>query len=406
MVLHPWVDLVVLGDQGANKQFMLLRIRLSENEPEEACDEKTLQAWVRAGKIQAHHLIWSQEKQNWIQAKKWPSLQGLFSSSLWDAWDSNDDWELDPDIETGIRERAKLPKSEVVKKEVVATKTNVKKPPKLPLSAIESLDDLSQVKKNTSPRKSLETVSSIERSQMKLGVPKSTPSKDNHPKTLAETWNPEANLRDQPQFWMEEEKKKKGVSILRVGLIVILGLVPLVGYREWFISEATSKFPLEEEIEAAQKGQPSEAKWIDVRRQESLIALEKELKDALRTDIQVVNQKHSFSDALLIEMTYVDLNIQNIVADVLSWKGRRLDVPKSSRVEVKLNSSGEVDRELALVSMVIAKYTEHYTLEMENFTVILHLDGTKISREIPVSEARNLLLRPGALPQFLETIVD
>ncbi len=378
---------------------MLLRIQLSKNEPEEACDEKTLQAWVRSGKIQAHHLIWSQEQQIWIQAKKWPSLQGLFSSSLWEAWDSNDDWELDPDIETGIRERIKKQDPSNGKKQA-----NPKKTPKLPLSAIEPITktETDKIQPQKSPKKSVKQV------RVQEVIPKYIPQrmKNNEiieTKTLIESWNPEVSLQDQPQFWAEEEPKKKGVSTFRIGLIVVLGLVPLLGYREWFISEATLKYPLEEEVEMLQKGDNSA---VDLEKQKGIIDLEKELKSSLRTDIQEVNLKHSFSDALLIEMTYVDLDVKKITADVLSWKGRRLDVPKSASIQVNLNSSGEVDRELALVSMIIAKYTEHYTLDIDSFSIILYLEDARIQKEIAVPNARNLLLRPGALPQFLETIVD
>ena len=387
---------------------MLLRIQLSENEPEEACDEKTLQGWVRSGKVQAHHLIWSQEQQAWIEAKKWPSLQDLFSSSLWNAWDSTDDWEVDPDLETGIREliKNKEPEKEIVFQEVKIPK---KKLPKLPLSAIEPIvasTNKKTEKKNISIEEEL--LDSVKSQQRYAAVMQERLHKKENTKalkTLAASWNPDASLRDQPQFWDDEHTKKKSFSAIRVGLIVILGLVPLVGYREWFISEATTEFPLEEEADALQRGKPVE-KWGAIQKEQSLITLEQELKAALRTDMQEVTPNRSLSDALLIELTYVDLNIQNIVADVLSWKGRRLETPKSAKIDINLNSSGEVDRELALVSLIIAKYTEHYTLEMEEFSVTLHLDGVKIQREIAVSEARNLLLRPGALPKFLETIVD
>ena len=316
-----------------------------------------------------------------------------------EAWDSNDDWELDPDIETGIRER--------IKNQDLSNGTKqakVKKTPKLPLSAIEPITkaEPEKIKPQKSPKKPVEQV------RAQKVIPQRIPQRMKNEerretKTLTESWNPEVSLRDQPQFWAEEEPKKKGVSTLRIGIIVVLGLVPLLGYREWFISEATLKFPLEEEVEALQKGDNSA---VDLQKQEGIIDLETELKSSLRTDIQEVNLKHSFSDALLIEMTYVDLDVKKITADVLSWKGRRLDVPESARIEVNLNSSGEVDRELALVSMVIAKYTEHYTLDIDSFSVILYLEDARIQKEIDVPDARNLLLRPGSLPQFLDTIVD
>ena len=417
MIKIPNVDPLLSGMEKENithkhqvvNNLMLLRIQLSENEPEEACDEKTLQDWVHSGKIQAHHLIWSPEQQSWIEAKKWPSLEAYFASSLWDAWNSNDDWELNSDIETGLRRRIKE-QTPTASPMPPPEEERQQKRTKLPLSAIQPIDDPPEIEhKRTSASIEEELLQSVQ-AQKRHSVPPipsiTKETREKEPVSLASSWNPDASLRDQPQFWMAEEPNKKPFSSIRVGLIVIIGLVPLLGYREWFISEATSEFPLEEEIDALQRGEPTATEKDNSRKEEGLITLEQDLKSALRTDIQEVNQKHSFSDALLIEMTYVDLNIQNIVADVLSWKGRRLDTPKATVVSVTLNSTGEVDRELALVSMIIAKYTEHYTLNMEKFSVTLILDGTKIEREVSVSEARNLLLRPGALPTFLSKIVD
>lgn len=381
---------------------MLLRIRLSENEPEEACDEKTLQEWARTGKIQAHHLIWQKSEQTWIQAKQWPSLRSSFSVSLWDAWEDTDQWELTPDI--GIIEGTLAQKEKSLHKDETPKSSPTRKstPPKLPLSAIEPIRESSEKEAD-----SLLLRKEVQR-RMERQKPTAIPdyeSTTHPPQALVDSWNPKADLRDQPQLWLNQEPKKSSMSLLRIGLIVIVGLIPLVGMREWFMTEATSKFPLETEIVKSNAKRVSVA--LDPEKEKALVLLEQELKASLRTDIQEVSLDKSFSDALLIEMTYVDLNIQKITADVLSWKGRFLDKPKQTRISIVLNSNGEeMDREFALVSLIVAKYTERYVLDMETFSLGLNLDGTIYTKEIAVSEARNLLLRPGALPFFLDSITE
>ena len=309
---------------------------------------------------------------------------------------------MTPDI--GIIEGTRAQKEKSLHKDETPKSSSTRKstPPKLPLSAIEPIRESSEKEAD-----SLLLRKEVQR-RMERQKPTAIPdyeSTTHPPQALVDSWNPKADLRDQPQLWLNKEPKKSSMSILRIGLIVIVGLIPLVGMREWFMTEATSKFPLETEIVKSNAKRVSVA--LDPEKEKALVLLEQELKASLRTDIQEVSLDNSFSDALLIEMTYVDLNIQKITADVLSWKGRFLDKPKQTRLSIVLNSNGEeMDREFALVSLIVAKYTERYVLDMETFSLGLNLDGTIYTKEIAVSEARNLLLRPGALPFFLDSITE
>ena len=114
----------------------------------------------------------------------------------------------------------------------------------------------------------------------------------------------------------------------------------------------------------------------------------------------------SLSDALRIDLEYAKLDIEYIEAQVLSWKGRFLDEPKSARIRIAIRSEGEADKEIALVGMIVAKYTEQYLLEMEKFTVVFAFEDGNFQRDVLVSDARTLFLHPGSLKGFLETVMQ
>ena len=102
-------------------------------------------------------------------------------------------------------------------------------------------------------------------------------------------------------------------------------------------------------------------------------------------------------------MEYVDLDIHSIDAKVLDWTGNFNDIPQKASIRIGIDSTGELEREIPLVAMIVAKYTIRYFTTMESFIVELHFasESNHFHKEIKVSTAQKLLLNPGSLDEFL-----
>jgi len=369
---------------------MVYRVQLSSEEPEEECDETTLFQWVENGQLLANHRIWDSATDTWVLAKDHPLLSNIFSQALWDAWAVEDDWELDPNIETGIRRRIKLSRKEYTQED---TSPQKKKYKTIPLSAISPLEGT--LNQTASPRNSSKQNPKEEKSAPHKGDPKSQ-LPDFEPKKMKVTdfWQPELSSKDQPQLWVKEEKKK-AFSIVRIGLMVLPFLLIFLVVRWYIVSEASAIFPLETELD----------QFPDDKSEDVLLDLETQIRGSLRNDTQIVSPSSSLADALRIDLEYANLDIQFINAKVMSWKGRHLQDPREAKITISIFSDGEADREIATISMIVSKYTERYLIDMEKFTVVFQLEEGAFQKDISVLDARSLLLQPGSLEQFLNTVM-
>jgi hypothetical protein len=370
---------------------MVYRVQLSSEEPEEECDEATLFQWVETGRLLANHMIWDTASAAWVLAKDHPLLSNIFSKALWDAWAVDDDWELDPNIETGIRRQIKLSRKEYSQEDTYPQKKKYKT---IPLSAITPLETTSNQEASLgdnpkqNPRKESSTpYISSSKSQLPNFEPKKT--------SVTEFWQPELSIKDQQQFWVKEEKKKT-FSVVRIGVMVMPFFLLFLCVRWYIVSEASAIFPLETELD----------KVPDDKTEDVLLDLEAKIRGSLRNDTQIVSPSSSLSDALRIDLEYSNLDIQFINAKVMSWKGRLLQDPREAKITISIFSDGEADREIATISMIVAKYTERYLINMEKFTVVFQLEEGAFQKDIAVMDARNLLLQPGSLEKFLNTVMQ
>ena len=414
---------------------MLIRVAITQQNTdalEEMCDERTLRLWARTGKLTPESKIWDGD--SWVLAKEYPAIKDIFTTAIWDAWEESLDVNLHPITPV-------LPQQEGathVSTPFVADKKSP--PPMLPLSAISPLNDdesinatqdtssvLPQqrslahnrtIEHSTSPvvstnstsassadkpvsRQHTPNASSGTSSVAQTGTSNNSVGSSSSSPTLASLWNPEKDLREQPQLWLHTNPppKTSSVSFLRIAFIVIPGIMVVLGLRSYIITEATTQFPEEEIATVTSSGTSSV--------QDQFWATEKTLRSQLRNDIQKVSPENSLDDALRIELSYMKMDIVRIDASILGWRGRMLDEPKGAQIKIVINSAGYIEDELALIAMMVAKYTERYTLDMPSFVVVLQTgNGKALSKEIPTNAARMLLLQPGSLPQFFQNITS
>jgi hypothetical protein len=392
---------------------MLIRVQLDSQEPEEMCDKETLVKWAEEGRLLGGHKIWDSEANVWILAKDFPLLSVFFAQALWDAWEVEDSWELDPDIETGIRKR----KKQISINSVVPEKESSQKVvPTLPNSAILPLEESNQKEKGTKKQVRNEKGDGIKNitrpahlsesnESFKQMVKTTSSTKKHSPSEItlnrAKLWQPEIPLQDQRQLWVQEEKKKSLVSPIRLSLLVVPVTLLFLGVRWYIVSEATAIFPLEEELDQQKTGN-----IIRTANSETMfLELENNLKNQIRTSSSIVSRTKSLEDALRIDIEYVNLDIQWINAKVTSWTGRKLDVPSSAEIQIAINSTGVIDEEIALLSLIVARYTERYFQNMEHFSIILNIEDGAFQKDINVLDARKLLLHPGSLEGFLTAVM-
>ena len=106
--------------------------------------------------------------------------------------------------------------------------------------------------------------------------------------------------------------------------------------------------------------------------------------------------------ALLIELSNMKLGPVKVSAPVVSWTGARNDVVEVADVEVRLTSSGSIERELAAVGLVLGKYLQHYGFEVRTFSVIvIGQDGISRKRQMEPVSARHLWSGRKDLYEFL-----
>ena len=126
----------------------------------------------------------------------------------------------------------------------------------------------------------------------------------------------------------------------------------------------------------------------------------------MRQNTQLVTPEQSLSDALRIDLEYVGLDIVRIDARVLKWKGRLLNQPKSASITIVLNSNGDVENEFILASLVVAKYSVRYYLEMPRFTLVIQDEDVALTKTISTEKAQFLYLQPGSLKDFIRSLSE
>jgi hypothetical protein len=100
-----------------------------------------------------------------------------------------------------------------------------------------------------------------------------------------------------------------------------------------------------------------------------LVALEKDLRASLPGTARAVAKAGDLSDALLVELVQLRVDVVSADGVVTKWAGRRLDEPKSAEVRIQYRSSGDISREIAAMALVVGRYKRLYRLDIPVFEV-------------------------------------
>ena len=114
----------------------------------------------------------------------------------------------------------------------------------------------------------------------------------------------------------------------------------------------------------------------------------------------------NFEEALLIELGRVKLDVSSVRVTVGEWAGRKRDVPQNAEFRIKLRfRSGEIDRELAAVGLVVGKYIQRYSLDVGHFEVVMEQPSGELSGyRINPEAARKFYIQRLDLMTYLEEL--
>jgi hypothetical protein len=191
------------------------------------------------------------------------------------------------------------------------------------------------------------------------------------------------------------------LSYLRLGTLVGVGVLILLLARAYVIDTARTVLPPHPSTTAQGSGGDGSA---DVEA-DPYVMMESELRAQMSLDLLEATSESTFEEALLIELGRVKLDVASVRVTVVEWAGRKRDVPQSAAFRVKLRyRSGEVDRELAAVGLVVGKYIQRYSLDVEEFEVVMEQpgDGEAKLYRVDSEVARRFYIQRVALHGYLE----
>jgi len=131
--------------------------------------------------------------------------------------------------------------------------------------------------------------------------------------------------------------------------------------------------------------------------------MELQLRNRMVPGCSTVSKEDDLDSALRIELSRLGVHADSIHAPVLTWGGRKGDVPHA--VEIKIWYEGqpdELDRELGAIGLVVGKYAQQYGLDVRAFDInVKDSDGNARERSLDAAAAKQFYLRHIPLLQFL-----
>ena len=136
------------------------------------------------------------------------------------------------------------------------------------------------------------------------------------------------------------------------------------------------------------------------------VELEAELRARMIDTPRDISSPGQLEDALLIELTRMQVQTASIEAPVLTWAGRKNDVPQSAEIHIRYNSSpGQLERELAGIGLVVGRYVHSYALEVPVMDVIIEREGAEPRQlAIDAAVAQRFYLKRVDLQAFLDAL--
>ena len=211
---------------------------------------------------------------------------------------------------------------------------------------------------------------------------------------------PLPNLQRPPR---KAPKHTSQLSFMRLGLLVVVGVFVLLLGRAYVQDTAATVLPPHPAMLA-------EATSGDVPEPEPVVApyamMESELRAQMSLDLLEADSETSFEEALLIELGRVKLDVSSVRVSVGEWAGRKRDVPQSAEFRIKLRfRTGEIDRELAAVGLVVGKYIQRYSLDVGHFEVVMEQpNGELLSHRLNPEASRKFYIQRLDLMAFLEAL--
>lgn len=399
---------------------MLITVQKKDAEFTEMCDLKTLKQWARSGQLNGTDLV--KVDGEWLEARQTTMLKGIFATQTWDmaeevVWtplspkpvvDTEQPTSSVVSVSSNVPEQVSLVASSVDTSTVAPKIGNTAK-----TSTSATFADIEREYQRSKPVQSmvnesepvdLTVKSRVETDRTIPNISSSSRGMPQHTDSASKPrWNPEVDIRDQMGLLVDEVPAKSQFSWIRLMILVLPGAAILFFIRAFVVSEAQTVFPDENtpKVTSANAESSSNAPLPTNVQSDTLYALESELKGMLRNNAQQVTPEQSLSDALRVDFEYVGLKLLRIDAKVLSWKGRLLDQPRSASIDITIESEGELEREFILASLVIAKYSVRYYLEMPEFTLKIRDGDLLIQKTIQTEKAQYLYLQPGSLKEFI-----
>ena len=339
------------------------------------CGLKELRRLVSRGKLSVSAELRELDEEGfwgpWREARSHASLTALFNRAMWDGWNAQDEFLLsssDKQLEIDENQHNVMPSSEEETLGVaIVEKTNTlpinQSPqlPKLPPDAFQQLEDLSESEENI-----VSSALSLSESKSSGSVP-TAPDPGRQP---SQFWKPEVSLREQQHLWLNDQpvQRKPQFNLVRLLILVLPPLLILWAVSGYIKQESTSTFsPLRQETTTGRSA--------DVSGGAPQERLDAELKNKLRAGVQPMSPKASIDNALMVECLSSGLDLLSSRSKITDWRGRKRDQPKVVKIDVTIQSTGEMEFELAMFAMIVGKYIEHYTIEVTDILVRIKQDS-------------------------------
>lgn len=173
-----------------------------------------------------------------------------------------------------------------------------------------------------------------------------------------------------PSVWRPEvavPRPTPAIRPARLALYVAAGVAVLGLWAGWVRLNADSRFGVTEVTEPATPSAGAPAERLE--RQGGLAEVEASLRAGVGGSLRPIRQPGDLSDALLIDLANLKVDVETAEAEITEWSGRFLDEPRKGRVRVTLRTAQELDRSLGAVALVVGRYAQEYRLELDPIEV-------------------------------------
>jgi hypothetical protein len=365
-------------------------------------DVEALVSAVRAGKVGRAAKVRPAKAKKWIRADEVPEVAALFSSAVWSAWEE--------DVDESVLDAFQEPEKPKVNKPAPA-------PIHPPVDRVEELPD-----EAVAPVVAVEEPDVAEEpiSRETLISEDFTPSETTHPikrrrppakiidfpgrDTHASDGSSALDLRRQ-QSHGESQADRRPIRWMPIFLLGSIGLAAMLLWVWYVDMHATADFVPKTRSVAVKASIPGPMSPEVIAEVVSPYdTLEDELREQLMEGILDITGDVEFEDALLIELRRVRVDVRSVRVKILSWAGRKNDVPDEVSFNLKVvTHDKELGRDLGALGLVLGKYIQHYGLQTKELNIILSSDDGMRKLQMNPEKSRRYFTHRLSLERFLAT---